>query len=263
MEWDFTTNGEIDADTYAKAPEKLRGAYEERDGKYVISETARGLVESITGLSGALKNERKVTGTLRGQKDATAVFQELFGDDVTDAETAKAKAKELRDAAAANAKVDPAKIKADIERTFATEREELNGKVGKMEGTLSKHLVDNAAVQALAAAKGSTTLLLPHIRNSVKVVADGDDYVVRVLDSQGDYRGDGKGGFMSVEDLVAELKNSKEFAPAFESDGMSGSETRTGVRPGETRRGPPGQTKRDDMSPTQMLQAGLEARRRR
>ena len=84
------------------------------------------------------------------EDDIGATLKELFGDDVEDVETAKTVAATLREQAAANAKVDPAKIKADIERSFNTERENYKGQLGKMETTLSKHLVDNAAVTALS-----------------------------------------------------------------------------------------------------------------
>lgn len=259
MEWDFAANAEIDADTHAKVPEGFRGAYAEKDGKYVISDTHKPFVEAITGLSTALRGERNVTKGLKGQKDVAAVIKETLGFDTI--EDAKAKIDELTTQVATAAKVDPAKIRAEIEKTFNTEREGLNGKVASMQKTLEKYLVEKSAISALAAAKGSAELLLPHVQGKVKVVEDGEEYVVRVLDASGDYRGDGRGGFMTVEDLVAEMKQSKTFAAAFESDNQGGSDTRT-TKPGEGQRQQQRSSNdRDNMSPNELLAAGLAARR--
>jgi len=255
MEWDFATNQSIDEDTLAKAPEAYRGAYEKgEDGKYVVSGTFKPFVDAITGLGGALKNERTTSKTLKGQKDAVAVIKEQFGFDTV--EEAKAKWDELNQTVAANGKVDPAKIKADIEKTFNTEREGLKADNDKMRGTLERYLVDNAAISALAEHKGSQKLLAPVIKGMTELVKDGDEYVVRVKDGQGDYRGDGKGGFLTVAGLVAEMKGDKDYAAAFESAAPSGSGAGQGQpRPGLQR---PLNQRREDMSPNDLITAGLQ-----
>jgi hypothetical protein len=261
MDWDFSTNASIDEETYGKVPEGYRGAYEKgEDGKYGIAPTAKPFVDAIVGLRGALNNERKATKDLKGQKDVAAVIKETFGFETV--EEAKAKFDEYAKAAAEGAKVDPAKIKADIEATFNKERAKSDEKVQKMQGTLERYLVDGAAKAAIAAAKGNAVLLAPHIASRVKVVEDGDEYVVRVLDAQGDYRGDGMGGFMTVEALVAEMKGDKTFAGAFESEAPGGSDVRQGRQPSQAQRVQSGATRREDMSPQELLTAGLQARRR-
>ena len=258
MEWDFAANQSIDEDTLAKAPEGYRAAYAKGDdGKYVISDAYKPFVETITGLGGALKNERNVSKTLKGQKDAVAVIKETFGFDTV--EEAKAKFDELSQTVAQNGKVDPAKIKADIEKTFDVERKGLKAENDTMRGTLERYLVDNASISALAEAKGSAKLLGPVIKQMVELVKDGDEYVVRVKDGQGDYRGDGKGGFMTVAGLVAEMKQDKDYALAFESEAPAGSGKPSGQqRPSSPR---PGPMNRDDMSPMDLINAGLQQKR--
>lgn len=260
MEWDFAANQSIDEDTLAKAPEGYRGAYVKADdGKYVISDAYKPFVETINGLGGALKNERGVSKTLKGQKDAAAVIKENFGFDTV--EEAKAKWDELNQTVATASKVDPGKIKADIEKTFDTERKALQGDNAKMKGTLERYLVDNAAISALAELKGNQKLLGPVVKGMVELVKDGDEYVVRVKDGQGDYRGDGKGGFMTVAGLVAEMKGDKDYAAAFESEAPAGSDRQVGQpRPGTQR---PTGTRREDMTANDMIAAGLEQQARR
>lgn len=263
MEWDFSTNQEVDEDTLAKAPEGYRGAYAKGDdGKYRISDTHRPFVDAIVGLGGALKNERNASKTLKGQKDASAVIKEQLGFETI--EEAKARLEELTTQVATASKVDPAKIKADIEKTFNAQAAEKDKQIEAMQGTLNKYMVESAAVSALAAAKGNSKLLMPIIREQVELVADGDEYVVRVKDGAGDYRGNGKGGFMSVEELVAEMRGSKDYSAAFESDAGGGTQTNTGNRPGQQQRQQmQRQSNRDDMSATDRIQAGLQARRNR
>lgn len=259
MDWDFNSNAEIDETTLGTAPEGFRGAYVKGDdGKYRIADTHRPFVEAISGLGNALRNERNASKTLKGQKDASAQVKEALGFDTLD--EAKARFDELSQAVATSSKVDPAKIKADIEKTFNTEREQLKADNTAMQSTLSKYMVESAAIGALATAKGNAKLLMPIVREQVELVKDGDEYVVRVKDGAGDYRGNGKGGFLSVEELVAEMKGAKDYAAAFESDLQGG--TGPGQRPGVMQRQ---QVQRDqnreDMSSTDRIAAGLAARR--
>lgn len=262
MEWDFSTNQEIDEETLGKAPEGYRGAYAKGDdGKYRISDTHKPFVDAIVGLGGALKNERNTSKTLKGQKDASAIIKETFGLDTV--EEVKAKLDELSGQVATASKVDPAKIKADIEKTFNVALDAEKAKNTAMKSTLNRYMVEAAAVGALSAAKGNAKLLMPIIREHVELVEDGDEYVVRVKDGQGDYRGNGKGGFMSVEELVAEMRASKDYGAAFESDNGGGTQTQTGQRPGQQQqRQMQRQQGREDMSSGDKIAQGLAARRR-
>ncbi len=258
MEFDFSSNQEIDStDT---VPEAYRGAYVKDDatGKFKIADTHRPYVDAIVGLGTALKGERGVTKTLKGQKDAAAQVKEALGFDTL--EEARARFDELTGQVASASKVDPAKIKADIEKTFNLQSAEKDKQLDTMRGTLNRYMVESAAIGALAAAKGNSKLLMPLIKEQVELVADGDEYVVRVKDGQGDYRGNGKGGFMSVEDLVAEMKGAKDYAAAFESDLQGG--TGPGQRPGQLQRQQvQRQQSKDDMSSSDRIAAGLAARR--
>jgi hypothetical protein len=259
-DWDFNSNQEIDEDTLGKAPEGYRGAYAKGDdGKYRIAEGYKPFVDAIAGLGNALKGERNVTKTLRGQKDVSAQLKEHLGFETV--EEAKARLDELTQQVTSASKVDPAKIKADIEKTFDTERQKLVGENKVMQSTLNRYMVESAAVSALAEAKGNSKLLLPLIREQVELVRDGDDYVVRVKDGAGDYRGNGKGGFLSVGELVAEMKASKDYAAAFETDVRPG--TGTGAQRSGT--GAQGalrsQTQKEGELPHDRIRRGLEARR--
>lgn len=262
-DFDLATSGTVD--TLDTVPEQFRSLYAQGDGgKFVIGEMHKGVVEAVTGLSKALKAERGVSNGLKSQKDVGAAVAEALKDfGITDLDTAKAKLSELTEAVAKNSKVDPAKIKAEIEATFASERTGFEAKVSKMQATLDKHLVENAALSALSAHKGSPVLLLPAIKNAVKVVADGEDYVVRVLDGDGQYRGDGKGGFMSVEDYVKELKSNKDYAAAFTSDTPSGGGPRNQSQSRQQQQSTQRKVTDAPANPQELVARGLAARHKR
>jgi hypothetical protein len=227
MEFSFAANQTLD--TLEGVPDSFQGAYEKNgEGKFVVKADVLALTTAFDGVSTALTKERGVTKTLRTQKDAAAQVKEVLGFDTLEA--AKTKFDELTTQVASKANVDPAKIRSEIEATFQTEREGFKTELSAMESTLSSHLVGNVAKSALSAHKGNELFLMPHIEKAAKVVKDDTtgDYVVRVVDGDGQYRGDGKGGFMGVDDLVVELKKNKAFAGAFESEANGGGHRQNG-----------------------------------
>lgn len=261
MEFDFSTNGTVDS--IDKVPEQFRGVYVEdpADKKFKINPTLKGVADAITGLNTALRAERNTTKTLKGQKDVSAALQEALQLDSVDA--VKARIEELTAQVAEKSKVDPAKIKADIEKAFTTKEDGYKATISKMQGTLEKYLIDSAATSALSAVKGNVKLLLPIIRNAVAVVPDGDDYVVRVKDPAGDYRGNGAGGFMTIEDYVKELKASSDYKVAFESDAPSGggNNNRQQQPSRQTQQRETQRQTQESSNPTDRIAAGLAKRR--
>lgn len=221
MEFNFAANPTLDS--VDAVPEPFRGAYQQgQDGKFTIRPEFAGFTAAVDGLNKALGAERTAHATTKKQPTAAAVLKDLgLGETLEDAQ---ATLTGLRDQVAAKAQVDPAKIRAEIEATFQAEREQLTAANTQMEGTLIKHLIGNVAKSALAEHKGNELFLMPHIEKAAKVVKDDatGDYVVRVVDSEGQFRGDGKGGFMGVGDLVAEMKGNKIFGGAFESTQVPG-----------------------------------------
>lgn len=113
--------------------------------------------------------------------------------------------------------------KKQFQDQFAKEKEPLVNENKNLRSALERRLVDAEATAALAAAKGKTKVLLPHIKASVKVVEEDGEFVVQVVDSKGNPRiGDAKGNLMTISQLVEELKSDPEFAQNFEGTGSSG-----------------------------------------
>ncbi len=115
------------------------------------------------------------------------------------------------------------KLKEQIVKKHGTEIETEKGISAKLKAALEVKLIDAEAILAISAAKGSTTILLPHVKAQLKVVEQDGVFVARVVDSAGAIRiGDDKGTPMSIDQLVAEMKANDTFAPVFEGTGASG-----------------------------------------
>ena len=56
----------------------------------------------------------------------------------------------------------------------------------------------------------------------VKVIEEGGDYAVRVVDPSGNPRVNAQGEFLSIADLVSEMRQSDTFAPCFKAPSTTG-----------------------------------------
>lgn len=259
MEFEFLKNPTVD--TIDKVPEQFRGFYAASDAGFALQDSFKATAGAVDGLNKSLKAARRDADEAKRNRPDVSGFAAvgqllgLEGDEATSAEALKA-AVERTIGESKDGKVNWDKMKKDLERGFQTQLQAKDGDLATMSKSLQKYLVTTSAVQALAAHKGAPELLLPHIQAKTKVIKEGDDYVVRVVDDSGDPRGNSSGGFMSVEDLVKEMKASPTFGRAFDSEATSGS----GVKPGLQQQGKPLQ-QQGNKSPTDKIAAGLAKRR--
>jgi hypothetical protein len=243
-----------------KVPEQFRGLYAQGEGGFTLKDEYKGVVGAVDGMNKSLKAARRdADDAKRNRPDvgAFAAVGQLFGlegDEAANPESLKAAAERII-SESKDGKVNWDKMKSSLEKGYQTQLAAKDGELGTMGKTLQKYLVQTAAVQSIAAHKGVPELLLPHITGQTKVIKEGEEYVVRVVDGQGDPRGNASGGFMSVEDLVKEMKASTVFGRAFESEGKPG----TGTPPGTgQQRQQPG---KEELTPTQRIARGLANQR--
>lgn len=243
-------NFEVEFAEIESVPQQYRGLYAKKDdgtGFTLDPDLAKRL--DVSGLTSALDKERK----------ANKSYKELLGKWTglgESPEAVQAKFAELTEAATkgGDGKANFEKLRADLEKGHKTALEAKDGELRSMRGTLEKYLVQNQAIQAITEEKGVPVLLLPHIMSSVKVLEDKGEFVVRVVDAEGDPRGDGKGGFMTINDLVKEMKASKDFGRAFEASGTNG-----GGKPpaSSSNKGSEAGRNTGDLSPIDKIKAGL------
>ena len=180
-------------------------------------------LEDVGGLKSALEKER-------GRADKLDRAAKKFADiDPDKAREALAKYEEL-------AAIDPAKeadrmahekfeaAKKQLHEHSQAELAKRDDRIGQLTSVLQETLIDREATAALAEAKGSVDLLLPHVQRYTRVrEADNGRFAVEIVDGEGNSRiKDSSGAPMSIRDLVAEMRNSEMFGRAFEASGQTG-----------------------------------------
>lgn len=224
--------------------EALRGEYrpgtaaEGLEGKFVLSVEGQdgwGL-ENVNGLKNALSTERTEHNNAKQQLKA---FEGL---DPAAARQAIDKVKEL-------GTLDPKKdVDRLVEEKVNAQLGQLNERHGNEKSALEKRveardvLLRNtfqreAAVKAIAAAKGDVDLLLPHVLPSIAFDLEETETglvpKVKVVDEKGNTRiGDSQGGNMTIEQRVEEMKSSEKFSRLFDGSGHQGTGDQGGRKGG-------------------------------
>ena len=217
----------ISAEELAGLPEGIREFYEEKNGAFVLGVDS---LEDTSGLKSALEKERK---TARELEKLARQYQGLGKSPEEIAELVKAQ--EESEKSKLEQKGEWEKLKAQLLESHKKELAARDEAVQKMKGTLESYLVDAAATEAIAAAKGIPQLLLPHVKSAVKVIEEDGKYQVRVVGPDGSPRMNAKGEFLGIKDYVSEMRESEVFSRAFEGTGTTGSGTpanRGQTRPG-------------------------------
>jgi hypothetical protein len=250
MEFEFQS--EIPAEHATVIPKQYAGLYaKSEDGKSFRMDEMLSKRLDTSGLTSALDKERKAN---REKDKALGAYSKLGKTPEEIAEKIAALEKSGGEGADVAKRIE--KLKAEMVQAHQAELEKERGVSTKMRASLDKHLIDAEATAALAEAKGTPVLLLPHVRSQVKVFEEDGQFVARVVDKEGDPRTNGKtGGYMTIKELVAEMKKSPDYAPAFAAAGTSGG----GKQPGSSSNsgGMPG-----SMTPTQKIARGLENRQK-
>lgn len=260
----------VEQAVYDAMPDDVKPYYEKgADGKYAVSAVALPLVDTLLGVVAGIRDERGKVTRLNGENATRRVLTDAFeamaaelglkvedGKTVADAIKTHVDALTLATKNGSQIKIDLEKVKADFKIELANALKTKDTELTGMRGSLEKHLVDAAATAALAAEKGNTLLLMPHVKAQVKVVADAEgNYGVRVVDAQGNVRFGANAQEMGIADLVTEMKANKTFAGAFESTQAAGTGTKPGQVPAQMRVAGKGELSADDK-----MKVGLAAR---
>lgn len=186
--------------------EPLRELYVERDGKLELD------VDGVPEMRAALKTANHEAANLRTK---------YKGIEPEEVETLKQQLGELQ------AKSGPEaieSIKQQLLTAHGKEKAKLETRLAKLTSALERALVEGVAVAAIAAAKGSTQLLLPHVKQRVKMIEKDDGtFEAQVVDEKGNARVRDDGSPMQIPQLIEELRSNEEFGRAFEGKGSAGS----------------------------------------
>lgn len=208
-------------DSLEEVPEMFRDSYEEREGKFHLTGfVPREQVEDTSGLKSALKKERERAGEAERQLKA-------FHEAGIDLDTAKKLLNDQRQAeeqrALAAGEWD--KVRGQMVDAHKQDLAKKDAVITGMRGTLESHLVDGEAARALAEAKGNVELLMPHVKRQVRVVEENGVYQVRVVDNAGNPRVNANGQYLTIKDLIGEMRGQETYQAAFKAEPVSGGGT--------------------------------------
>lgn len=196
--------------------ESLQGFYtESADGKFRLD--AEG-VEDVSGLKSALAKEKK------RRQDLESQVPDGFNPD--EYKQMKADREKLeREQLEAKGRWDQLEkqLVGKYEQRLTDAQKEKDG----VQNAMERYLIDAAAASELAKHSDTPKLLMPHIKSVMKVVQEDGQYHARVIDpTSGTVRVSPKGQGstpMDLSELIDEMKQSKDYAPAFRGTGSSGS----------------------------------------
>lgn len=262
MDFTFADNAEVKDLT--GVPENFHSFYEKPDGsetfKLRTGEPAiMAAVGSITGLNTSLKASRAEAGAFKKQRVDISGLSE-YGDNPSD--IAAAFTAKLAEATKAGGKApNIEKIKQEIATANAAEMKNRDTRIGALQNQLYGHLVTSQATVAITAEKGIPELLMPLIRDQVSVSEKNGEYVVNVVDKEGDLRFSGVTGLaMTIPELVKEIKSDTRYSRIFESEQQSGSGAPSGQQRGSAGRQAAGGGEGEAKRPIDKIKAGLAAR---
>lgn len=202
------------ADSLDAIPEAQRSLYKADGDKFRLDLDG---YEDPAGLKSALDKERKAAKDAIGMAKA---WKELGKTPEEIQELLAAQDQAERDKLVKGGEWD--KLKGQMTEQHQAELAKREEALKGMRGHLEKHLVDAGGVAAIAAAEGNVELLLPHVKSRVKVIEENGDYAVRVVDAAGNPRVNVSGEFLSMSDLVGEMRQNPVFAAAFMAPNASG-----------------------------------------
>jgi len=179
-------------------PETLRAEYKEQDGKFYLDIDG---IDDHHGV-GALRRAKEY------EKDEARKAKLKATDLQTQLDKANSDMEDLRKNGIPKGDVDA--LEQSYKDKYKKAEDKLNEKISALTQTLESHLLDGSAMKLateLAAKPEYVELLMPHIRNRMKLEAgESDAHVVRVLDK------DGKPSALNMDDLKKELLGNKAFA---------------------------------------------------
>lgn len=251
MEFEFGV-----VDNIETVPEAFRVLYNpaaNAEGKFEIAATHKGAADALLGLNKSLKAAR-LEAKGKAAPDLSSLSE--FGTTVDEINT-KVREKianlESELTKGGEAKLNLDKIRQELAEGHSKDLKKHEARIQALQEQLYERMVTSDAIAALSEEKGDVELLMPFIKNQVRVSEKDGKLEVFVVDAVGDQRYSGVTGQpMTVKELVKEMKANARYGKLFESENDRGG---GGVpQPGQKKPAPTGAPR----SSTDKISAGLK-----
>ncbi len=238
MEHDFT-KPVVTIDT---VPQDFRSMYKQgQDGQFVVDDAHKTVVNAVVALNTSLKAARE-DAKRAGTKAVDLTPLSEFG--ASPAEIKEAFDKRVADLVTKGGDAAKAveKVRAEMSDAHKKAMDASNSRTQLLETQLHSYIIDGTANAAIAEERGIPELLLPFIKQQVKVVEENGTFAAHVVDAKGERRYSGVTGQpMTIKDLVAEMKGNAKYGRLFESQQSGGGGAQSQQQTGAPRQ--PGQAK--------------------
>ncbi len=240
--------------------ENLRPFYtanEAEDG-FVIKPDLVEVSKAWDGINNANVAIRKENKGLSGKKIDLSGLSDYGATPAEILEAFTGQKKELSDALdKKEGHVNPEKIRVEMKKAHTVDLDVANKRADSYKTQLYDTLVTNVAMAAINEHKGNAKLLIGFVTNQVKMKDIDGKLEPHVIDEDGDRKMGGAGSYMTVAELVKNMKGDKTFAALFDSEVNTGS----GPPSNRTPQGGPA-PKGDKMTAGDRIQRGLDKRAR-
>lgn len=192
-------------DNVDSLPDDIKKEYKQgQDGKYYLDVDGIDHHPGVATLRNAMQNAK---AERQAARDEAASFKAQF-------EKAQDDLDDMRRGAIPKADVEA--LEGSYKRKLSETENQYKERVGKLTSALDKNLRQATAVRMAGELFSDAELGLPYILPRLKVEEDGDDFVVKVLDANG------QPSASTLEDLQKEIVQNKKFAPILRGTRASG-----------------------------------------
>lgn len=223
----------VTKDELGALPEAIRSEYVANGDKFHLSVTPVGGLDlqDVSGLRSALEGERQ---TVKSLNALSAKWKDLDPDAAREALVIAEQVKSGKLDDKQKAVLD-ARIK-EISDKYTADGAKKDQRVTKLQSLLQREMVESRAATLLAEKElgGNPTLLMPHILREARVVEDGEDFRVSVIDPVTGHERistskENMGKPMSLRELLVDMRNRQALMAAFHAPDATG----TGSRPNQ------------------------------
>jgi hypothetical protein len=204
-------------DDLSTVPDIYQGLYGPAEDGFALDPALAEKLD-VTGLTSALEKERKSAAALEKEL-------RLWRQIADDPEAALTRSQEMEatlhqfETGAQDRQERELALTAEVNAVIA----EKDSQIDQLKQQNREFLITTEATAAILTAKGSPELLMPHIRLQVSVVEEEGALHIRIAGDDGEVRVNEDGGYLSLKELVSEMRSSPIFARAFDPVGSRGS----------------------------------------
>jgi hypothetical protein len=253
--------------------EEIKSHYVEKDDNFVLDITSvDGMVlENVDGLKSTVgklrSSEKTLTQNLSTLESSLKEMQEKYKDiDADQARDLMSKVDEIKnwkgeDKVKEAVKVAESRLQSKIDELVGQHKKKTSDLQDELEDTrvqLQDAIVNSKIIESITKAGGNVELLMPHVKNSVQMIADSSGkFKPQVIDMNGNPRiGNVNGDDMTIDQFIGEMKTKDVFAAAFNGTNSSGPGNR-GSEDGKSKN-TPSKVKTIKASDSQAMSKNLE-----